>query len=251
MRPDRWGDDAVLLRFPSQTVRPLVLLMVLGTAADLAAASATVYRTPSASGRPVFTNAPIDSRSVAVWRPPAVAAAAGPTLSSIARSVLPPPSHAVALTPSTRRGGRTPRSSRLEPDPVLVSLITQAAQRHRLDPALVKAVIHVESRFNPNAVSPVGARGLMQVMPATGRRFGEDRLFDPARNIAVGVKYLDHLLDLFDGNVELALAGYNAGEGAVIKHGRRIPPYRETQNYVPKVIEMWHLYRRESRAPEP
>lgn len=114
-------------------------------------------------------------------------------------------------------------------------LITQAAARNGIDHHLILAVMKQESSFNPQAVSYKGARGLMQLMPATAARFGVRDIFDPAQNIEGGARYLRFLLDTFNGDVELALAGYNAGEGAVMRYGNQIPPYRETQDYVRKI----------------
>ncbi|MEL6877329.1 MAG: lytic transglycosylase domain-containing protein [Pseudomonadota bacterium] len=117
-------------------------------------------------------------------------------------------------------------------------LIDQAARSHRIDPLLLHAVIKQESRYHQRAVSSAGALGLMQVMPGTGRDLGVSdagHLFDPATNINAGAKLLSQLWQRLDGNLELVLAAYNAGEGAVRKHGMRIPPYRETQDYVAKV----------------
>ena len=119
--------------------------------------------------------------------------------------------------------------SRYEP------LIQEHATRRALRPELVRAVIQVESGFNPRALSPKGAMGLMQLMPATARSLGVNNPWDPAQNIRGGTDYLRQLLDEYDGNEELALAAYNAGAGAVAKYGRRIPPYRETRDYVRKV----------------
>jgi soluble lytic murein transglycosylase-like protein len=113
--------------------------------------------------------------------------------------------------------------------------VAQAARELRLDEALIEAVIAVESAFSPSAVSPQGAVGLMQLMPQTARRFGALDAFDPAQNIRAGARYLRYLLDLFGGDLELALAAYNAGEGAVRRNGARVPPFRETVEYVRKV----------------
>jgi soluble lytic murein transglycosylase-like protein len=131
--------------------------------------------------------------------------------------------------------------------------VLEAAQTHKVDPALVHAVIAVESNYNVKAVSPKGALGLMQVMPATGLRYGVDakRLRRPDINIKTGTRYLADLLEMFDGDVELALAGYNAGENAVIKYGRKIPPYRETQAYVPRVIGLYESWRAPKSVSKP
>ena len=117
--------------------------------------------------------------------------------------------------------------------------IEQAARRNSLDPRLVHAVIHVESRHQAGAVSPKGAIGLMQVLPATAQRFGISEPGDPVANLEAGTRYLRRLLDQFDQRLDLALAAYNAGEGAVVSHGYRIPPYAETRNYVPAVLERY------------
>ncbi|CAM3427142.1 lytic transglycosylase domain-containing protein [Paracidovorax anthurii] len=124
----------------------------------------------------------------------------------------------------------------------LAPIIESAAQRHAIDPHLVRAVIQVESAYSPRARSPKGAMGLMQLMPATAARFGantEAEILTPAVNVDVGVRYLRFLADRFDGRTDLVLAAYNAGEGAVIRHGYRIPPYRETRDYVRKVLDLY------------
>ena len=117
-------------------------------------------------------------------------------------------------------------------NPKYDALIAQSAARHGVDPNLVIAVMRQESGFNSRALSYKGASGLMQLMPATARRFGVTNIFDPAQNIEGGIRYLRFLLDTFNGDVKLVLAGYNAGENAVVNSGYRIPRYRETQNYV-------------------
>lgn len=125
----------------------------------------------------------------------------------------------------------------------LVPIIASAARMHGLDAKLVHAVIRAESGYNENAISSKGAVGLMQLIPATAQRYGVINSYDPTENISGGTRYLRDLLKMFNGNVELALAGYNAGENAVIRAGNRIPPYPETMAYVPKVLNFY-------RSPE-
>ncbi len=122
-------------------------------------------------------------------------------------------------------------------------IIQAAAQANGLDSALLHAVISVESRYNPNAVSKKGAVGLMQLMPTTASHYGVVDLYDPAQNIQGGAKYLRDLLSLFNGDLNLALAAYNAGEPAVARYGNRIPPFRETSDYVPRVLTFYRKYR--------
>lgn len=128
--------------------------------------------------------------------------------------------------------------------------LRSASARHGVDYALLQAVIATESGFNTRAVSPRGAVGLMQLMPATASRFGvsgdarrsvEQKLVDPATNVAAGTRYLRYLMDLFEGRLDLALAAYNAGEGAVQRAGNRVPAYRETRNYVQSVMGLYAL----------
>lgn len=122
-------------------------------------------------------------------------------------------------------------------------IISYLSNKYGVSAGVIKAVMHTESSFNPNARSPVGAQGLMQLMPATARRFNVSNAYDPQQNIEGGVKYLGWLLKRFDGNLTLALAGYNAGEGNVDKYGG-IPPFRETKDYVRRVLTRYHsLYR--------
>lgn len=121
----------------------------------------------------------------------------------------------------------------------LVPIIANAARLNGLDAKLVHAVIRAESGYNENALSPKGAIGLMQLIPATAQRYGVVNIYDATENIAGGTRYLRDLLKMFNGNVELALAGYNAGENAVIRAGNRVPPYPETMAYVPKVLSFY------------
>jgi len=121
--------------------------------------------------------------------------------------------------------------------------IVAAARTYQLEPALIHAVISAESGYNPLARSAKGARGLMQLMPATARRYGVENPLDPEQNIYGGAAYLHDLLALFGNDVRLALAAYNAGEGTVMEYGNRIPPYRETAQYVPKVLNYYKKYK--------
>ncbi len=119
------------------------------------------------------------------------------------------------------------------------ALISQAASKYQLDEKLLHAVIQTESAYNPHAVSPKGAVGLMQLMPATAKRYGVKNRKDARQNIDGGARYLKDLLKMFNSNLKLAVASYNAGEGAVIKYKNKIPPYPETQNYVKQVLALY------------
>jgi soluble lytic murein transglycosylase-like protein len=119
------------------------------------------------------------------------------------------------------------------------SKIAEVASRYQVPEALIHAVIAIESAYDPDAISRAGAVGLMQLMPATARRYGVANRRNPAANLAGGTRYLKDLLLRFDSNLELAIAGYNAGENAVEKFGNRIPPFDETQNYVRKVMQLY------------
>ncbi len=123
--------------------------------------------------------------------------------------------------------------------------VIEAARDTRLDPALIHAVITAESNYNPNAVSHKGAQGLMQLMPDTARRYGvtTKEIKQPGKNIKAGSQYLADLIRMFDGDIRLALAGYNAGENVVVRYGHKVPPYAETQAYVPRVLRVYDQLR--------
>lgn len=121
-------------------------------------------------------------------------------------------------------------------------IIDTASRTHGVDAALVHAVISAESGYNPGAISKAGARGLMQLMPDTARRYGVHNIMDPIENISAGVRYLRDLIAMFNGNLELAIAAYNAGENAVIRYGNKVPPYAETAQYVPRVLGFYRKF---------
>lgn len=143
----------------------------------------------------------------------------------------------LSMTPSKSLDGFTTGDNRVD------ALIVESAARNGVDPVLLYAIMHRESSFKSHAVSPKGARGLMQLMPGTAARFGVRNIFDPAQNVEGGARYVRFLLNYFDGDVSLALAGYNAGEGAVDRYGRRVPPFRETQEYVRLIGQRYALMR--------
>lgn len=148
----------------------------------------------------------------------------------------------IAKAPKKERGWSTGR-------PGLDSLIRQNGNKYNVDPYLIFLVMEQESHFNTHAVSPKGARGLMQLMPGTAARFGVRSAHDPAQNISGGTRYLRELLNRFNNRVDLVLASYNAGEGAVAKFGNRVPPYKETRNYVKKIS--YHYKRTTARTKKP
>ena len=150
---------------------------------------------------------------------------------------------------------RTKNADWTSGSPVIDQLIRTNANRVGIDPYLVFLVIEKESRFHTRAVSPKGAMGLMQLMPGTARRLGVRKPFDAAENIRGGTQYMKELMDMFGGKVDLVLASYNAGEGAVLKYGRNVPPYRETRDYVKTIGKRYGLTGRQPGAqtdvPEP
>lgn len=127
-------------------------------------------------------------------------------------------------------------------------LIAKASEKYRIDSTLIRAIIKAESNFNHRAVSPKGAKGLMQLMPATAATLQVKDSFHPENNIDGGVRYLRYLMNLFNGNLSLVLAAYNAGENAVLRHNNRIPPYQETQNYVRRVLHHLNSYNNGNRV---
>ena len=144
---------------------------------------------------------------------------------------------AVTITMSDAVPLELPNAIPSRPEQMFENLIQEAALAHNLEPALIRAVMSTESAFNPKAVSPVGAMGLMQLMPALAKEMGVKDPWDPRQNVMGGAKYLRRLLDSHKGNVKLALASYNAGPGNV-KRYKGIPPFKETRNYVKKITDI-------------
>jgi soluble lytic murein transglycosylase-like protein len=214
-----------------------IQLMLSFFGAGTVMAAPAVYETTTADGRLVYSNTPPNAGARVVLPSAAPVRSNAIVITGTSYGVL-------AAQPS-----RPPSGGRRNTKPEIDRLIAVLARHYGVDPHLVRAVVEVESGFNTHARSPKGATGLMQLMPATAARYHNESLYDPVKNIEAGVLYLRDLLKMFGGDPELALAGYNAGEGAVLKYKRRIPPYAETQQYVPKVLAAWQRNRADARIP--
>jgi soluble lytic murein transglycosylase-like protein len=203
------------------------LCMALSGASATARAGERIFLSTTSGGLPSYTHEPSAPDSALYL-----------TLSD------PPPRPRQRLSaPALRPRPTSPGAYARLLTPTVRELVAAASRAYGVPHALLLAVMHAESNFDPAARSPVGAIGLMQIMPPTGARYGvRQGLADPVNNIDVGARYLKDLLELFKGDTELAVAAYNAGEGAVIKYGRRIPPYAETRAYVPKVMALYERY---------
>ena len=181
---------------------------------------ADIYAYTDAAGTTHFTNVPDDARYRLIVRTPT------------------DPAASTGTQDARRAASWLARSTDYD------AAITRAAGAAKVRPELVRAVIVVESGFNPRAISKRGAIGLMQLMPTTARRYGAFNAFDPEQNIRAGALYLADLITRFgEQKLDLVLAAYNAGENAVEKYGRRVPPYRETRAYVPNVLKMYQALR--------
>ncbi|MEP6880307.1 MAG: lytic transglycosylase domain-containing protein [Nitrosospira sp.] len=133
----------------------------------------------------------------------------------------------------------------------ITPIIEEITQIYALESALVHAVVFAESAYNATTVPKKSAAGLMQLMPETAQRYGAADRFDPVQNLHAGTRYLSDLLKMFNGNVSLALAAYNAGENNVVKYGNQIPPFQETRMYVPKVLDLYQKYRVSMKLAQP
>lgn len=190
-----------------------------------------VYKYTDAQGNVIFTDKPLSRKDVKLeWRRQAQGLAEE---NRHAQQRLLAYSRVISSGKSKSAGSLAERRADYD------GAVRSMALRYRLPPELLHAVIRAESAYNPNAVSPAGAIGLMQLIPATAKRYNVGDIWDPVENLRGGAAYLRYLLDLFDQDLSLALAGYNAGENAVIRNGRKIPPYPETQTYVRKVLQYY------------
>lgn len=212
-------------------------------------ARADIWGYVDATGRAHMASEKIDDRYQLFFK--GTQKVGGPASMAPAAAPVAPASIAgidAATAESFRQSARFIRTSTQSNVKRFEPIIEKTAKAHRIDPALIKAVVAVESSFQPDAVSPKGARGLMQVIPDTAERYGVvgdkrksagQKLLDPATNLSVGIAHLSNLMSMFAANLELALAAYNAGEGAVLKYAKKIPPYPETQEYV-KLVKQFY-----------
>jgi len=198
------------------------LLLLLVSAFSAGIAHADIYRYVDADGTIHYTNVPHDSRYKVYLKEKKKPDPVADTLASEIRNYDP------------KERARYAKH------------IQDAARANKLEPALIHAVISAESGYNPFARSSKGAMGLMQLMPATAKRYGVTNRLDPAQNIQGGSRYLRDLVRMFNNDLQLAVAAYNAGENAVVKYGNRIPPYSETMTYVPRVMTYYKKYRTSS-----
>jgi soluble lytic murein transglycosylase-like protein len=208
---------------PLNLLKSFALIIALAISANAVAA---VYMFTDENGAVHLSNVPADSRYVLLIADDAPAA---------------PPQQAVAV--QAQPAPPVPGKGRLAGPIPFVDAIAQVATSVGLDRALIHAVVAAESNYNARAVSRKGAAGLMQLMPQTAKRYAVQDSFDPLQNLQGGALYLRDLIAMFRGDVRLALAAYNAGPQAVQTHGNRIPPFKETENYVPKVLANYDLYR--------
>ncbi len=207
----------------SSTARVVFAACLLGATA---AAQAQIYAgSEAATGAVVLSNFRSQETSTLVD---------GTTQPTEAAAPRPAPAPRATPAPSAPRPAA---ATAARPSAEVRTVVDRVASRHKLSPALLDAVIRAESAFDPRAVSPKGAIGLMQLLPATGQRFGARDLFSVEQNVEAGAGYLRWLMTMFDGHLDLALAAYNAGEQAVVNAGCRVPAYPETQAYVKRILD--------------
>lgn len=212
----RWTAGATVVTVPKAVRVCLTAALILGAGA----VNADIYRYYDENGVLHLTDTPPDSRYklyIATQKAPS----------------------AIQTTFEARRYRQIPAKRRSN----YVDVVATVAKTFAIEPELLHAVISAESAYNPLARSPKGARGLMQLMPDTAKRYGVEDSYDPLQNIQGGAAYLRDLLTLFGNDLQLAVAAYNAGEGMVMRHGYKIPPFRETLQYVPKVMSYYRQYK--------
>lgn len=198
--------------------KPIATLLLLGCLPCQPGWAEDIYAYTADDGTVSLSNVPTDTRYTVLIETPKQPVAAAPVAAAAKRQA----------SPSKKAG--------------YDQLVDEVSRAYGLESALLHAVISVESSYNPKAVSKKGAIGLMQLMPQTAKRYGVIDALDPMQNLSGGAQYLRDLLRMFNNNVSLALAAYNAGEQAVVKYDNRIPPYRETQRYVPRVLDFYRRY---------
>ena len=203
----------------------LAVAILLAALVPLGWARADIYGFVDENGVAQLSNAPLDHRYYLFKKETRPAAPAGEA-AAMPDVPVPAPRRTTHVNPADRK--------------YYTPLISAVAKEHELDPALLHAVITVESGYNPKARSPKGAIGLMQLMPDTAKRYDVADIWDPRDNVRGGARYLRDLLAMFNNNLSLALAAYNAGEGAVTQYGNKIPPFAETLTYVPRVLQQYH-----------
>lgn len=212
-----------------------VLFMLLCIASNIQAESVTIYKFVDEEGVLHLSNKPPQEQDDLLYsRSYVVHSFAAQTITPL---IIPIPKFIEEMSHAKTAQKVTP--SRTVQTTDYNDFITMAATQFELSPFLLHAVIKVESNYNPDAVSPKGAIGLMQIIPETGKRYGATDLTDPQINIECGANYLSDLFKMFNQNMTLALAAYNAGENAVLRYGNKVPPYAETQAYVNKVTKLY------------
>jgi Transglycosylase SLT domain len=214
-------------------MRKLLILLAVVFSSSLGVAGQTGYQVDNIDVNAVRVQAPPPPE------PPKQTAPRKLTLSRNYKYTPPPDSliHLTSLSQTPTLAGFTTGDENLD------NFILESGKRNSVDPLLLYSIMHQESSFKPRAMSYKGARGLMQLMPPTAARFGVRNIWDPQQNIEGGARYMRFLLDRFSGDVRLALAGYNAGEGAVLKYGYQVPPYSETQEYVRRISYRYSVIR--------